>query len=368
MAEIALDASLWDEPTTGIGLYTRALWRAMAQEGTAAARLGARQSGEAPRGRIGATAWAIGQLPGVLAARRPALYHAVANFDLPLARVDELRYVLTVHDLIPELLPDTVSRPFHWQFRLWLRRSLKLADQVICVSEETRRRLLERCVVDPARVHVVPNGVDHVEHHPLDPDGRHWLESSGVPDRFILFAGALDVRKNVEAVLRALERLAARELRPPLVLVGQRWFGSGPAEKRIVAMQTRGYPILPLGFQPASVLYALMRRARALVFPSRYEGFGLPPLEAMWQGTPAIVSNAGALGELCRDAALQVEPDDVAALADAIEELFVSDESRAKWARRGQERARQFTWKRAAQATLDVYRAALDSHGPVRPT
>lgn len=356
---IALDASLWDEPTTGIGQYTRCLAGALEAQGERLLRLGARTSGEHPRGALSATLFTLGVLPGVLRALDAPLFHAHGNFNLPLVR-SATRTVVTVHDLIPLLLPDTVSLPFRMQFRLWLSRTVQVADALVCVSEDTRRALLDRFpTVDPERVEVVHNGVDHVEAHPLDAEGAAQLEALRLPERFVLFAGALDVRKNVSSVLDACEALHRAGRPVTLVLAGQRWFGSGPVERRVAALRAQGLDLRPIGFQPAAVLYALMARATALVFPSRYEGFGLPPLEAMWLGTPAIVSDRGALPEVCGPEALQVAPDDVEALAGAIARLLQDPNERRARAEAGRRWARRFTWARAARATADVYERAL---------
>jgi glycosyltransferase involved in cell wall biosynthesis len=108
------------------------------------------------------------------------------------------------------------------------------------------------------------------------------------------------------------------------------------------------------------VFFALMKRAQVFVFPSRFEGFGLPPLEAMWLGTPTIVSNAGALPEICRDGALQVSPDDAAGLARSLAELFASPQLRVELSKAGMKQARKFTWDATAKAYADVYAEALE--------
>ena len=358
---VAYDATLWDEPTTGIGLYTRELGHALEAEGVQLELLGAARTGEATRTVKGRTAFTLAELPAVLAGRSEPLYHAVANFNLPLARVGGKRYVLTVHDLIPVLLPETVSRAFRWQFDLWLARSLRLADRVICVSERTREDLLARYDVAPGRLTVVHNGADHVHRvPPPDAGDQAWLEGLGLPLQFILYAGALDARKNVQAVLEAVEALHARGASPTLVLAGQRWFGSGPVEKRVAELQGRGVDVRPLGYLEAPRFYALMRRASAFVFPSLYEGFGLPPLEAMALGVPTVVSGEGSLPEVCGDGALRVPARDASALADALAHLLSDGAARARWSDAGRARAARFTWSAAARATAEVYRSALE--------
>lgn len=356
MAPVAFDATLWDEPITGIGLYTRELYRALRSEGVEVQRWGARRSGEAPRGRRGRTAWTLGTLPRWLEERRPALYHGLSNFNLPLQRTPGVPYVLTVHDLVPLLLPETVSAAFRWQFRLWLARSLGVADRVICVSETARRSLLERFDVAPRKLHVVHHGVDHVDRVPA-PDATtvKWLDALGLDQPWVLYAGALDARKNVELVLRALERLHDGGQKATLVLAGQRWFGAGAIEQEIARLKARGLDVRALGYLPDPVFYALMRRASVFVFPSRYEGFGLPPLEAMRLGVPTIVSTEGSLPEVCGAGAHQVRPDDVSVLAEVLGRWLRSEAERAAWSKKGLARAAGFSWANTARVTSAIY-------------
>jgi glycosyltransferase involved in cell wall biosynthesis len=355
---MALDASLWDEPVTGIGLYTRQLHQGLVRAGVTAERWGARRSGEVPRGRWGRSTWVLGPLAKQLARRKPRLYHAVSNFNLPLRPVPGVPFVLTVHDLVPLLLPATVSAAFRWQFRAWLARSLLVAQRIICVSETTRAALVERFQVDERRVSVVHLGVDHVDRvAPPDETTVKWLDALGLPESFLLYAGALDARKNVELVLKAVERLHGGGRRCTLVLAGQRWFGAGPIEAEVKRLQAAGVDVRALGYLQDAVFYALMKRAGVFVFPSRYEGFGLPPLEAMRLGVPTVVSTEGSLPEVCGEGALRVWPDDVAGLADVLERLIGSPAERAALAAKGLERAKEFRWDTAARKTVEVYRS-----------
>lgn len=358
MSPVAFDATLWDEPITGIGLYTRELYRALGETGLELQRWGARHSGEAPRGHLNRTAWTLGHLPLWLQARSPSLFHAVSNFNLPLQRTRGVPYVLTVHDLVPLLLPHTVSARFRWQFRLWLARSLSVAQQVICVSETARTSVLQHFAVDARKLHVVPHGVDHVERvAPIDATTVKWLDALGLESPWVLYAGALDARKNVELVLRAVEKLHDGGQRVTLVLAGQRWFGAGRIEEELRRVRERGVDVRPLGYLADPVFYALMKRAGVFVFPSRYEGFGLPPLEAMRLGVPTIVSTEGSLPEVCGDGAAQVRPDDVTGLADLLSSWLSSGTERERWAVKGKRRAAEFTWARAARLTASLYSA-----------
>ncbi len=346
----------WDEPTTGIGLYARCLYEALQHQGAQVERWGARRAGEQPRGSRSRTRFTLDTLPRLLQREGPAVFHAVSNFNLPLQRVGGVRFVLTVHDLIPILLPQTVSTAYRWQFRLWLHRSLQLADAVICVSDTTRRSLLERFDVDPARVHRVHHGVDHVDRvPPPDRTTRQWLDALGLPKDFILYAGALDARKNVGLAIRACERLRAEGRRPTLVLAGQRWFGGQLIDAELARAKENGLDVRALGYLADPVFYALMRRAGTFVFPSRYEGFGLPPLEAMRLGVPTIVSTAGALPEVCGDGALYVEPDDAVGLGKHLARLSDDAAARAALVQRGSARAATFTWDQTARRVLALY-------------
>ncbi len=358
MPPVALDATLWDEPTTGIALYTRELACALGKAGVEVERWGARVSGEAPRRGRARTTWTLGHLPRLLAERRPALFHALANFNLPLTRTPGVPFVLTVHDLVPLLLPETVSAPFRWQFRLWTARSLAVADRVICVSETTRKSVLERFDVAPEKLAVVHHGLDHVEAvAPPDETTAKWLDALGLPENFVLYAGALDARKNVELLLRACERLHEGGVKPVLVLAGQRWFGAGPVLQVVHRLKARGVDVRQLGYLVDPVYFALMKRAGVFVFPSRYEGFGLPPLEAMRLGVPTVVSSAGSLPEVCGDGAVQVAPDDVDGLTEELGRLLADGRAREALGKRGQAWARRFRWSDSAEKTVAVYRS-----------
>ncbi len=358
---VALDASLFDEPTTGIALYARSLASALEADGHQVLRFGARRSGAVPRRNLPASAFFLGPCRGALLESSAQLLHSVCNFNLPLVEAPGKPYVLTVHDVVPLLLRDTVSFKFRMQFRIWLSRSLKVARRVICVSARTRDDLLTAYPsLDPSKVAVVHSGVDHVDRVPrLDAVGEEYVRTLGLPEHFILYAGALDRRKNLPLLLDAVERLHDGGARPTLVFLGQKWFGGGAVHERILELQARGVDLRALGYQPDPLFYGLLRRATVFVQPSLYEGFGLPPLEAMRLGVPTIVSNAGSLPEVVGDGAIQVPTDDPARLADEIARLLGSATERARLSALGRARTEQFRWDVTAAKTAAVYRDAL---------
>ena len=160
-------------------------------------------------------------------------------------------------------------------------------------------------------------------------------------------------------VLDAVSLLSRRGQKVTLVLVGQSWFGSGPVQKRLGQLRAEGLDVRPLGYLDEPLFFEVMRRATAFAFPSRYEGFGLPPLEAMRLGVPSVVSNAGSLPEVCGDGALYVDPDDARGLADALWSLVSSESEQKRWSEAGLRHAASFTWTRAAEETVKVYAQAL---------
>ena len=248
-----------------------------------------------PRGRWAAPPGARPAAPRLLRHSQARLFHALGNFNLPLRRVPGKAYV--AHGARPDPAAHArrrCPRAFRWQFRLWLARSLGRGPDALRERAHAGRAAgaLPR---GRGRRPVVHNGVDHVDRgragsHAARPSCARWRCRSD----FVLYAGSLDVRKNVSLVLDALERLRARGQPAALVLAGQSWFGSGAVETRVGRMRAEGYDIRAAGLPVrAPVFYELMRRAAVFVFPSTQEGFGLPPLEAMRLGTRPLCPRRG---------------------------------------------------------------------------
>jgi alpha-1,3-rhamnosyl/mannosyltransferase len=249
------------------------------------------------------------------------------------------RSVVTVHDLSFEHLADVMGFKDRLLFRTQVPRSVRRADRVLTGSEWTKRDLIERYDLAAERIVVTPYGVDPV-YHPEGPraDGH-----------YALFVGAIQPRKDP---VNALEALALLNGDLKLVLIGPDKLGGDQVRQAVdrLGLQQR---VEWKGHVERDELSALYRGAAVLVFPSRYEGFGLPVVEAMASGTPVVATTAGAIPEVAGDAAVLVEPGDPVALAGGIERALAD---RERLVAAGLERARRYTWAETARQTLEVYR------------
>ena len=253
----------------------------------------------------------------------------------PLRRPAAPPAVVAVHDLAFRLRPREVP----WQQRLYLGRllprALRTAARVIVPSAATRADLARLFPAWAGKVAVVPEGPT-----PLPPAGRL---PDGLKPGFVLAVGTLEDRKNYGRLAQAYARL---ENPPPLVIAGRPgWNGAPPPS---------GPGIRVLGHVGDAELAALYEAAAVLAFPSLYEGFGLPLLDAMKRGLPALVSDGGALPELAGDAALAVDPEDVAAIAAGLRRLLEDEALRERLGGEGRRRAVEFSWDRAGEAVLGI--------------
>jgi glycosyltransferase involved in cell wall biosynthesis len=274
--------------------------------------------------------------------------------------------VVTVLDIIPYLIRDRPDlRPFGHAldaafYRLALV-GLRRADALIAISEYTRRTLIETLGVAPERVHTVPLAVDHAVFKPVavgpDFDQRHGLPPDG---QVVLYVGSDDPRKDLPSLLRAFALARARRPGATLVLAGPRQF-PGAREGLVALAGELGIAerVRFLGAVPDADLAGLYSRSDLLVLPSLYEGFGLPPLEAMACGTPVVCARTSSLPEVVGDAGLLVAAGRPDELADAIVDLLSDRAKRAELSARGRARAAAFTWERVAAATQAVYRTVV---------
>jgi glycosyltransferase involved in cell wall biosynthesis len=280
------------------------------------------------------------------------------NFVPPPTRTDRL--VLTVHDLAFRRMPETApASTLRWLsgFDAWLGR----AARVIAVSQSTKRDLLELTNVESERVRVVPLGVDTGRYRPVSAAAAGAAAARwGIDGPYLLSLGGIEPRKNLPALVRAFGMLAD-DMRPWLVVAGGgvRWNpeGAGLLEAALTDLPTAARARVVLtGFVPEGEKVALLSGAVALAYPSRYEGFGLPVLEAMACGTPVLTSNVSALPEVAGDAAVLVDPEEPASIADGLDRLVRDADLRGRLRAAGRERAAGWSWDETARRTVEVLR------------
>ena len=294
--------------------------------------------------------------PVVLPRRAARLSLDLLHCPMPLAPLrGRTPLVVTVHDMAVWDHPEWFERPIVLQQRLILARALRRARRILTPSQSTRQRVLDLLEVDAGAVAVAPWGVEQY-FSPGSPD-RPILDRLGVDGPYVLAVGTLEPRKNLEAALEAFERLVRDGAEHRLVIAGAR----GWREDELMA-RLRGSPasarVRVLGRVEEQDLLALYRGADCLVYPSRYEGFGFPPLEAMACGTPVVCARTTSLPEVVGDAAALFALDDRESLHGALGDMLASPERRQELAERGLARAAQFTWARCAEQTVRVYRDA----------
>ncbi|MFC2037577.1 glycosyltransferase family 4 protein [Chloroflexota bacterium] len=284
--------------------------------------------------------------------------------------------VITIHDLTALLFPEYHTPQVRELQGQKLRFAQTEADVVIAVSESTKQDLVEHLGLDPARVHVVHNGADpsfrplppEVVASTLSPLGLALQQGSGrALQDYILNVGTIEPRKNLVRLIEAYHRLRKESPRPvpKLVLAGAQGWLYDEVFEQIAALDLEG-AVVYLGRVESEVLPALYNGARLFVYPSLYEGFGLPVLEAMACGVPTITSNRSSLPEVAGDAALLVDPQDVAQIAEAMGNLLENEGGREHLREQGFSQAARFTWERAAKETFAVYEGSIDSRRATR--
>ena len=272
--------------------------------------------------------------------------------------------VVTVHDVIQFVLPEYAWRKISRVYFGLVSAGARRAQAVITVSECSKQDIMKILGLGPERIHVIGNAVDAS----LYPVRDAWLlanvrERYGIAPRFVLYFGGFDMRKNVPRLIEAYARLPEVLRREYQLVIAGRY-------------QHLGHPLYPdprqtvrrLGLDGNVIFTGQIREqdkaplysaATVFAFPSLYEGFGMPVLEAMACGTPVVTSNVSALPEVAGDAGLLVNPYEPAAISEALAELLESAARRDDLARRGLERARRFTWPQVAEQTVRVYKQIL---------
>src|SRR3954463_4814713 len=302
------------------------------------------------------------QLRIPLALRREGvtLFHAPHYVLPPLVRC---RSVVTIHDCIhlmfPQYLPNRLAFGYA---RTSIGLAARRATRVMTVSESSKRDILRFVAVPPEKIDVIYNAFDErfgVE--PNEEDVVRVRERYQLHDEFVLYAGNVKPHKNLERLIVAFDLVRKRGLgHLKLVLIGDEISKYAALRRAVHQHQLHKY-VRFLGYLPEETLAVMYRLAAVFVFPSLYEGFGLPPLEAMASGTPVVTSSVSSLPEVAGDAAVLVDPYDPQAIADGIYRVLTDDSLRLDLKRKGLARARQFSWEDSARRVRAIYGLASES-------
>jgi glycosyltransferase involved in cell wall biosynthesis len=287
---------------------------------------------------------------------RCELVHATNPAAVPPAAARQ-KLVVTVHDLAYERFPELFPRTWRWLYRSGLRAVVKRADAILTPSRATADDLLARTEARSDRMHVIPLAASPPSRPPSGEDPALAAERLGIRGPYVLFVGTLEPRKNLVRLVRAYRRSVGPSLPHALVLAGPMGWRSEALEAEL-ALAAPG-TIVRTGPVDGGALDALYRGAAAFIYPSLFEGFGLPVLEAMGRGVPTIASDIPPIREVAGDAAFLVDPESEEDLAAAIDRALTDDAFAADLRRKGPIRASGFSWDATAEGTLAVYRKVL---------
>lgn len=264
--------------------------------------------------------------------------------------------VTIIYDMAYKSCPQTISRKTRLWLRLCMKKSCRHADHIVTISEFSKREIIRWLHMPKEKITVVPSAVDHTVYRPdyTKEQIQRVRDKYQIVGEYFLYLGTIEPRKNLERLIGAYERLCQEKPQAPqLVLAGKRGWLCADIYKKARRL---GKKILFTGYVGQEDSPALMCGAKAFVFPSLYEGFGLPPLEAMACGTPVILSNTSALAEVAGDAGSMVDPESEEEICQAMKMLLEDDAYRDKLSRLGIERAERYTWASSAEKLMELYR------------
>jgi len=293
------------------------------------------------------------------------LYHFV-NYQVP-PRVKG-RIVNTVYDMVYKTFPETMERANYRKLDHSLRDSCSRADAILTISENSKRELMGYLGVPENKIHIIPPGVDLSVYRPPDSagfDAAHQIsgagskadiaEKYGLPEKYLLYLGTIEPRKNIPAIIRAFHQFSQKDREGyKLVVAGKKGWMFGEVFELVKNLKLEEKVIFP-GYVAEGDKPLLYAGAEVFLFPSLYEGFGMPPLEAMACGVPVITSNTSSLPEVVGDAGIQTDPMDVDAICSAVRDLTSDPGFRKTMAEKGLQRAKTFTWGDSVKKLLEVY-------------
>ncbi|MFH0731119.1 MAG: glycosyltransferase family 1 protein [Pseudomonadota bacterium] len=280
------------------------------------------------------------------------LYHETAFVP---AKTKRIPVVYTIYDLSLISFRDKHPRERVWFHDFFFHRRIEYASRILTISEFIKTEIVRMLGISSNRISAVPLAPDQIFYPRESSVVKRVLKRLNLPDRYFLFVGSLEPRKNLNAIIQAM---ALQKDPLPLVMTG--WVGWGDKFwMREIDRLGLEKKVFMTGYVDDETLAALYSGARGFVYPSFYEGFGLPVLEAMACGCPVVCANAASLPEVVGDAAIRIDPHDAAALARAMEDIAVNDQLHRSLTLKGLCRAKEFSWRKTAGQTLNVFEKAV---------
>ncbi|MBI2634856.1 glycosyltransferase family 4 protein [Candidatus Peregrinibacteria bacterium] len=282
------------------------------------------------------------------------VFFAQASYIIPSILPKNIKTVIAVHDLVAFLFPNTHEKKAVFVEKIFLKRAIKKSTRICAVSENTRRDLIEFFHTDPAKITTVycaaDDGFQQVDQKKL----TEFISRTNLPEIFFLAVGTIEPRKNYLNLIKAFKLVRERYPNCHLIIVGKPGWDYGEVYRQLAEFSFSGY-VHVLGYLSGTSLVNLYNLARALVFPSFYEGFGMPPLEAMQCGCPVIASYSSSLPEVVGDGALLIDPENVNQIAGAMITVIKDPELCMKIQKKGLVQARKFSWKKSAEKLLEIF-------------
>lgn len=287
------------------------------------------------------------------------LYHATWNYGIPLSC--PCPAVVTIHDVIPLAMPD-YSTPLKAKliYQFSLRVSVWKAKAIIADSQASKNDVIELLKITPDKIGVIHNGISQV-YRPVNSQNKIKSARSryGITFDYIIYIGGLDPRKNIDGLMKAFKLFRDKvNDKIQLVVIGRKNYFYSTLLGLAEDLGLSEYVIFT-GYIPDGDMPVLLSGSKMLVYPSFYEGFGFPPLEAMACGTPVITSNRSSMPEVVGSAAILINPDSTEEIADTMYKVYADETLVADLEKKGLTRARQFSWEKMASETLSVYKKVL---------
>lgn len=287
------------------------------------------------------------------------LFFAPTSYIIPALAPAKLKVIITVHDLVAFFFPGSHKTKAVLIERLTLKKALKKVHAVLVVSENTKKDLLKKFIFPEQRIHITYCAPSNVFNKPVTGEElEEFRIKSKLPQNFILAVGTMEPRKNLSTLIKSFVVVKKRFPDFKLVLVGKKGWKYHRIEKTLEEFKMKDDVIFP-GYLKDRDLQKIYKLATVFVFPSLYEGFGIPPLEAMASGCPVVSSNAASLPEVVGEAGLLIDPTNSYKLAESISSLIENEHVRNMMIERGHKQAEKFNWKDSAKVIYELINSQI---------